>query len=339
MAPLGLGQELILPDEDDVIERVVAANMVMMKHQPRAAERAQHPKGHGCLPARFTILDDIPDDCRIGLFAKPGTYDTWVRFSNGIAKNDRKPDGHGFAFRLLGVDGPKLMPDTAEPDSHDFVLMDKEHFFTADLAGYAEFNEKVGGLIGAVRNRDRILPPAVGALYYALHRHGRAMLKAAGQFAGQKPKSLLTESYWSTTPYRFGDRAVKYTAIPEIRDDDAVFTGDGSDALTDGLRKTLALRPAYFTFGVNLQTDPVLHPVEDPTVSWNANGSPFIPLARIELLQTDGSRAANRRYDRRLGFNPWNALPEHRPLGGINRIRRVVYHKLARWRQELNHDL
>ncbi len=26
-----------------------------------------------------------------------------------------------------------------------------------------------------------------------------------------------------------------------------------------------------------------------------------------------------------LSWNPWNALPEHRPLGGINRARKLVY--------------
>lgn len=26
-----------------------------------------------------------------------------------------------------------------------------------------------------------------------------------------------------------------------------------------------------------------------------------------------------------LSFNPWHALAEHRPLGGMNRLRRAVY--------------
>jgi hypothetical protein len=26
-----------------------------------------------------------------------------------------------------------------------------------------------------------------------------------------------------------------------------------------------------------------------------------------------------------MAFSPWNALAEHRPLGGINRLRRAVY--------------
>jgi hypothetical protein len=30
-----------------------------------------------------------------------------------------------------------------------------------------------------------------------------------------------------------------------------------------------------------------------------------------------------------LSWNPWNALSEHRPLGGINRARKVVYEDSA----------
>lgn len=37
-----------------------------------------------------------------------------------------------------------------------------------------------------------------------------------------------------------------------------------------------------------------------------------------------------------LAFNPWRALPEHRPLGGINRVRREVYVALSAMRHDLN---
>lgn len=36
----------------------------------------------------------------------------------------------------------------------------------------------------------------------------------------------------------------------------------------------------------------------------------------------------------RLSFNPWHALPEHKPLGAVNRIRRVVYTAVSKlWHQ------
>jgi len=37
-----------------------------------------------------------------------------------------------------------------------------------------------------------------------------------------------------------------------------------------------------------------------------------------------------------LSFNPWHALPQHRPLGGVNRIRRIVYRAISNLRRETN---
>jgi len=41
-------------------------------------------------------------------------------------------------------------------------------------------------------------------------------------------------------------------------------------------------------------------------------------------------------YCETLSFSPWRTLPEHRPLGGINRARLRVYPAIARFRHEKN---
>jgi hypothetical protein len=42
------------------------------------------------------------------------------------------------------------------------------------------------------------------------------------------------------------------------------------------------------------------------------------------MVPTCGDVVPDRRW-RRLAFNPWHALAEHRPMGGINRLRKAVY--------------
>jgi hypothetical protein len=37
-----------------------------------------------------------------------------------------------------------------------------------------------------------------------------------------------------------------------------------------------------------------------------------------------------------LSFTPWHALPEHRPLGGINRARKVIYDLISTFRHREN---
>jgi hypothetical protein len=37
-----------------------------------------------------------------------------------------------------------------------------------------------------------------------------------------------------------------------------------------------------------------------------------------------------------ISFNVWHSLPEHRPLGSINGMRKIVYERISRVRNEIN---
>src|SRR3954454_14461109 len=115
---------------------------------PDAAQRAQHPKHHGCVEASFEVLDNISTDLRIGLFAKPLKYETLVRFSNGRQSDDREPDAHGMAIKVLRVGGPKMIEGREHEEAQDFVLIDNETFFTGDPSLYLEANKALLGGYG-----------------------------------------------------------------------------------------------------------------------------------------------------------------------------------------------
>jgi hypothetical protein len=110
--------------------------------------------------------------------------------------------------------------------------------------------------------------------------------------------------WWSMVPYRFGDRhAVKYAAR-------ACAPVAGADC---------------FEFMLQFQSDPASMPVEDASVAWDEALSPFEPVALIVLGDEALSAAACA-----TGFSPWQALTVHAPLGGINRVRRLLDGRLAR---------
>ena len=46
-----------------------------------------------------------------------------------------------------------------------------------------------------------------------------------------------------------------------------------------------------------------------------------IPVQNVDLSPDD---AFNKQCEA-MAFSPWNALAEHRPMGGINRMRKMVY--------------
>ncbi len=37
-----------------------------------------------------------------------------------------------------------------------------------------------------------------------------------------------------------------------------------------------------------------------------------------------------------LSFTPWHALPQHKPLGVTNRLRKVIYERISRVRHDMN---
>ena len=59
-------------------------------------------------------------------------------------------------------------------------------------------------------------------------------------------------------------------------------------------------------------------------------------VARIEVPSQSFRSDEQMKFCEDLSFTPWHALPEHRPLGGINRLRRVVYETISSVRHELN---
>jgi hypothetical protein len=69
-------------------------------------------------------------------------------------------------------------------------------------------------------------------------------------------------------------------------------------------------------------------PIEDVSVEWDEEVSKPIPVATLTIGVQDVASAEGRALGREceaLAFSPWNALAEHRPMGGINRLRQAVY--------------
>jgi hypothetical protein len=79
----------------------------------------------------------------------------------------------------------------------------------------------------------------------------------------------------------------------------------------------------------DLQVQPfvseALTPIEDASVNWP---SPYTTVARLSLPRQDTASAKGQELaaEAEAGvFDPWQALAAHRPLGDVQRARKVVY--------------
>lgn len=320
-----LAQEIIPPEENecihDLADRLKAK--IIRDYPTGIMRRDAHPKMHGVVKAEFIVEPDLPADLRVGLFSEPHTYAAWIRFSNQDAtiQNDNARDIRGMAIKLMGVPGEKLLEAQRDEQTQDFILISTNVFVTRDVA---QFDKLIKAMTGNLLQK---------IVFFATHwRVIWNLFVSMKKFANP-----LQMRYWSTTPYLFGDTAVKYSAIPHFIDASAIPDPHDPDFLRRAMRWQLSDGEACFDFAVQLQTDAVNMPIEDPGKEWKESQSPFRKVATIRILQQEFDSEAQRAFGENLSFTPWHCLPAHRPLGGINRARKVVYDLISTFRHTYNH--
>ena len=140
-------------------------------------------------------------------------------------------------------------------------------------------------------------------------------------------------------PYQLGvgaDRqAVKYSARSCSSAIDPMPKHPSANFLRDKLRNTLQQGDACMQFLVQPRTSNSLS-VEDSMTEWKEKQAPFYQVATIRIPQQDFDSAEQNAFCENLSFTPWHALAEHKPLGGTNRLRKVIYDRISRVRHEMN---
>jgi hypothetical protein len=331
IAPPIANQEVIPLDESDAIKSILSVIERTLSEKyaagTRTAWRDAHAKAHGCVRADFRVKADIPAELRIGVFAATRTFNAWIRFSNGDGKpeDDRIRDGRGMAIKLTGVDGPKLLADEAEAKTQDFVMINSPAFFIRNAGDYVSFME-------ASKYR-------LSFAFFMTHWHE---LRVARAIVAEKVNEVFEQRYFSMTPYLLGQRYIKFSARPIDCGSGAALVPsvapppDDPNYLRNRMIAWMSSKDACFAFAVQPQTDPATMPVEDPTVVWQESKAPFIEVATIRIPTQRFDSEAQQIFCENLSYTPWHALADHRPVGGINRIRKVVYDRISLLRHKLN---
>ena len=110
-------------------------------------------------------------------------------------------------------------------------------------------------------------------------------------------------------------------------------TADPPGILSELAREYHAAHPARYELRVRLCADPDSMPIEDASVPWDEQVSPYRRVATIEIPVQESFSPERRVYSERvMSWRPWYELVAHRPLGSINRLRRSLYQQLGEWR-------
>jgi hypothetical protein len=325
-----LGEKLF-PDEAalteqlaDTIERGVRA-----QYQAGNARRDVHTKATGILKAEFRVNDSLPETLAKGVFIPGKSYQAFLRFSNASgnpSQSDDNEDGRGMAIKLLNVPGEKILENNRDAATQDFVMINHPIFLTNDPHTYLSLVQKSGS--------TNILTKL--SIPFTLGLKGT---QVAQELSHGRISNPLQIRYYSAVPYQLGvgpgRRAVKYSVKPVSPDVDPLPSNPAPDYLREAMRATLQKTEVRMKFLVQLKTSDSMK-VEDSMVEWHETEAPFHEVATIVIPKQNFDTPEQNTFGENLSFNPWHSLPEHRPLGSLNRMRKMVYERISRVRHEMN---
>jgi hypothetical protein len=324
---LKLAQEQLLPNEDKITNDIIEVfrQNLLRRYITRKAERGANAKTYGVARAEFRVLPGLPDYLAKGIFREPKTYRAWVRFADtgSVITPDPEHVGVvGIGIKIMGVPGPKLMDD--EVNTQDFTLIGVRTFTASDT-------------VGMTKLQTQILKYRPEAYFFNPLYPGRFLDFIMQGLDSRLLGSPLESQLYSCTPFLHGEgQAVHYSVKPLSSRQSSIPVFASDNYLREALIRTLSEQDWEYEFMAQLQKDPHRQPIEDASIEWRESETPFIPIARLFIPKQEVGSAAQLAFADVLAINPWHCIPEHRPLGSINRNRKAMYSEMAKLRQQMN---
>ena len=343
--PFTPSMEQPAPDEAETTSSLIATLLSISETTFKDyghAVRSVHAKSHGIVQGELHVLDNLPPALAQGLFAKPGTYKAILRFSTnpGDILDDSVSAPRGLAVKIIGVEGERL-PGSEGQVTQDFVMANAPAFAAADPKKFLGNLKLLAKTTDTPQGWKKALSAVLRGAEAAVESVGgkSALLTALG---GQPLTHVLGDTYYSQVPLLYGAYVAKVSVAPSSPELTAL-TGTKVDVHG----KPNALREAVETFfrsgggewdlRVQLCTDAEKMPVENASVAWPEDASPYVTVARITVPRQEAwSESSIAKVDDGMAFSPWHGLAAHRPLGGIMRVRKATYEASSGFRGSHN---
>jgi hypothetical protein len=322
-----LCQEVIEADEVKIAAAITEKmnEFTEREYKGRVAERAGNTKTYGVVRAEFRVLADVPDAFRQGMFAEPKNYPAWIRFAGPgpLSPPDVADAGIlSIGVKVMGVAGEKLLGD--EKWTVDFSGISCPTFTTPNTKENLKLQAEIY---------------ARTPVFYFLKPFDSHLLDMAMQgLYARMNRSPLEVRYWSCVPYLCGEGlAVKYSVRPTSDHETKIPWNPPDNWLRESLAMRLANEDVELDFQIQAQTDPRRMPLEDASIEWPEQLSPFVTIAKIRIPKQRFDSPEQLAFANVLSYNPWHITATHRPLGNQNRARKLIYTQLSELRQAMNH--
>lgn len=299
----------------EVMGNIDSIQTCVSRRQGASVRRAFHNKGR-TLKVQFTVAEDIPEHLQTSTLSPGSEYEGYARFSRSqsLRSVDKQLDQRGFAFRLLTHGGMR----------QDFLFSNTPVCFAPDPVVFLK-----AGYVFASSPR-----PAVPFKLVRLFGFKAAMriLRSVLVMTPDRDISFTSHRYWSRTPFKINDSAVKFLLKPNDTGVRRAKHG-GADFLDQQLNDELAEHPVSFTLSVQHFVDDEKTPMERADVDWLESDSSPVAIGTLTLPKQELGSGADRLLQESIeheeAFNPW-VTEDILPLGSMNRSRREAYETSAK---------
>ena len=340
------GVEEIQPNEDQLGDETVASmarvNRFMFEKN-RHAIRDAHAKSHGILRGELHVYPTLPAHLAQGMFREPKVYPVILRFSSapGSIDPDTQSAVKGLALKIIGVAGKKFLAYQADEVTQDFLMVNDTIIPTGDVKSYHDMQlrqEKV--MLHAPEVVTQIITEAGTLVNQALDAVG--LKKEIPLVVPPHPNNnIIGETFTTLGAIRFGDYVSKISVAPLSANVQALAGEQVKITEPAGWRDLVVdffrTQGAEYELRAQLCTDLKMMPVEDASIDWPQDQSPYQALGKLVIPAQEAFSPARRVFaDDVLSFNPFHCLPAHLPLGSINRVRIKAYETSTAYRHHMN---
>jgi hypothetical protein len=337
--------ERLEPNEDETgrkLREVLHSIMVTTSQDYGHGVRSVHAKSHALLQGTLKVTPQADPVYAQGLFRVPSDYPMVLRLSTipGDLLDDAISVPRGIGLKVMNVPGARL-PGSETARTQDFLMVNGPAFSAPKASKF------LGTLRLLAKTTDKAewAKKALSMVFQTVERGLEAVgTKSAliSTLGGHPMTNPLSHTYFSQTPFRYGAYVAKFSLVPVSAnllalDNVRIDLAGRRDGLREEINNVFADHGATWEFRVQLLRDLEEMPVEDSSIVWPTDLSPFVTVATFTVPpQRAWSESRAVVGDDQLAFNPWHGIQEHRPLGSINRVRKAAYEMSAQFRGQIN---
>ncbi len=312
--------------------------------------RDAHANGYAALKAEFEIMGNLPPELSQGVYAQAGKHEAVIRFSNGSSRvlpDKLSGNAQGMAIKVFDIPGKKLAPNEADSPNMDYNLINNPVFF-CNTAEHYVFISKL-----FLKLTDFFEKGALGKLEFAAlwatenkkafpNWEALKELNALKTFEKIPAINSFLYEFYSMGAVRHGDYMAKIRVIPTSETKQKIQEKEVNIESEDwpyraSIIKEIAKNDLTFELQVQLCNDLDKLPINDLTVEWDQELSPFQTVAKITIFQQEVPKDGNFEIMENLSFTPFRTIEANSPIGNLQRTRQQAYVTSSTSRHALNH--